>query len=72
MMQEIVFLGFRATATDPLGKEYDASFMISFPAGAVRGQDVQYMVDQETKKFHELHPNGKILERLQKVIMMHG
>ena len=71
-IHEVVFLGFKAVATDENGQEYDASFMISFPAGSVDGKQVQYMVDQETKRFREYHPTGKIVQHLQKSMMVHS
>ena len=71
-IHEIVFLGFKAEASNDDGEKYDASFMISFPAGSVQNNQIQYMVNQETKKFYEYHPGGKITQQMQKTMMVPG
>ena len=69
-MQPLMILGFLAVGTDERGGEYDCSFMISFSPFGVHQKQIQYAVDQETKRFYNYHPTGRIVQQLQKVIVV--
>lgn len=64
----IVYLGFKAIATDDNGNDYPAPFMISFRKSSNPHQNqVQWIVDDAIKLFHKNHKNGRILQQLQRV-----
>ena len=63
-------IGFSATATDPKGEEYDASFMVWFPLGRVTQHEVNNAVNGAVQQFLEYHPNGAITSQMERTIMM--
>lgn len=63
-------IGFKASGTDELGKEYDCSFMVNFPAQApIPPQEVNAAMQSAIAQFQEYHPTGNITAKMEKVVL---
>jgi hypothetical protein len=63
-------IGFKATGKDEVGKDYDCSFMVSFPANQkIEQRQLDDTIQFAIAQFQEYHPTGNITAKMENVVL---